>query len=532
VVLALLAAPLAAGAAVGDVTEFPVAGSNLLLQGITLGPDGALWFAERNAHRIGRITTAGSVTEFPVSPGSAPFWIATGPDGNLWFTERDGNRIGVMSPAGALLHEFPVLTPSSLAGIAAGPDGAMWFAEQGASKIGRITMDGQVSEFALAAGRGPFGITTGPDGALWFTEQSANRVGRITTDGEISAEYLIGLGQLVPSGIAAGPDGNVWFTERGGNSIGRVTPGGQVTRFPVPTGSSNPVDIAAGPDGALWFTELGANTIGRITTDGAVTEFPLPNANSQPFGIAAAPDGGMWFTQAAGNRIGRIEAVEVTQDTTPPTAAIASPVNGAVYFAGQSVLADFACADEDGGSGLASCTGTVDVGHPVDTSLGGHVFTVTATDDAGNVATASSAYMVVAGVEGPLAPAPALNVANAGRALPVTLELGAAPDARIGRIVKHVLGKLAKHRVGHRLFTAILDSRLDATTQRIECSDPSIGLGGATPADVRVHEFTPDRVHFVWKTDPAWAGTCRALSILLDVPGWREAPVTFYVLFR
>ena len=33
---------------------------------ITMGPDGALWFTETSADRIGRITTDGQITEFPL----------------------------------------------------------------------------------------------------------------------------------------------------------------------------------------------------------------------------------------------------------------------------------------------------------------------------------------------------------------------------------------------------------------------------------------------------------------------------------
>src|SRR5215468_9554970 len=49
---------------------------------ITAGPDGNVWFTEQNA--IGRITTAGAITEFAVSGASN---IVVGPDGNLWFTQ-------------------------------------------------------------------------------------------------------------------------------------------------------------------------------------------------------------------------------------------------------------------------------------------------------------------------------------------------------------------------------------------------------------------------------------------------------------
>ena len=61
---------------------------------IAAGPDGNLWFTEKEGNRVGRITPAGEVTEFSVTVGSNPWGIAAGPDGNLWFTEYGGNRIG------------------------------------------------------------------------------------------------------------------------------------------------------------------------------------------------------------------------------------------------------------------------------------------------------------------------------------------------------------------------------------------------------------------------------------------------------
>jgi streptogramin lyase len=68
-----------------------------------------------------------------------PDQIAAGPDGALWFTEQNGDRIGRITTAGRLT-ETAVPTPGSFAsGIAAGPDGGMWFTEQGTDKIGRVT---------------------------------------------------------------------------------------------------------------------------------------------------------------------------------------------------------------------------------------------------------------------------------------------------------------------------------------------------------------------------------------------------------
>jgi virginiamycin B lyase len=49
---------------------------------ITTGPDGALWFTEYRAHRVGRVSTGGEVTESPLRE-CGPFGIAAGPDGAL-----------------------------------------------------------------------------------------------------------------------------------------------------------------------------------------------------------------------------------------------------------------------------------------------------------------------------------------------------------------------------------------------------------------------------------------------------------------
>ena len=58
----------------------------------------------------------------------------------------------------------------------------------------------------------------------------------------------------------------------GNDSIGRITTAGVVTNY-TGTGISDPYGITAGPDGALWFTNDGNNSIGRITTAGVVTNY-------------------------------------------------------------------------------------------------------------------------------------------------------------------------------------------------------------------------------------------------------------------
>ena len=86
------------------------------------------------------------------------------------------------------------------------------------------------------------------------------------------------------------------------------------------------------------------------------------------------------------------------EDTTDPTVAVVTPSAGAVYARNRVVNADFSCADEAGGSGVASCVGTVAHGAPIDTAtVGDHPFTVTGTDHEGNETVVSRTYTVANG---------------------------------------------------------------------------------------------------------------------------------------
>src|SRR6266536_4153344 len=120
------------------------------------------------------IVSAQTITEFSVpTPGSGPWGIAAGPDGALWFTESPGGKIGRITTSG-VVSEFPVnFLPES---IAAGPDGNLWTANIAGPCIGRITTSGVSNAFAVntfSCGR----IAAGPDGNLWFTEQDIIGIG-------------------------------------------------------------------------------------------------------------------------------------------------------------------------------------------------------------------------------------------------------------------------------------------------------------------------------------------------------------------
>jgi uncharacterized repeat protein (TIGR01451 family) len=330
--LALLLGCAIASAQTPPITWYPVPTTGGDPLGLTVGPDGALWFTEFYGNKIGRITTSGVITEFPIqsypygAPQSSngPYLIVAGPDGALWFTELYGNRIGRITTAG-VITEYPLALVNGdqskyPEGIVVGSDGALWFTETYTGSIGRITTTGTITEYPLPGG-GPLGLISGPDGALWFgygNSYQQNFVGRMTTSGALTSYFYSDSAE--PYFFTTGQDGALWFTTQGG--IGRVTTAGAITSYAAITPSdgagTNPTGITAVPGGDLWFGgNLGEGVLpaqlGRITLGGAVQLFPLPASlnGSYPESPTIGPDGALWFTaygsysSSGANLIGR-----------------------------------------------------------------------------------------------------------------------------------------------------------------------------------------------------------------------------------
>jgi hypothetical protein len=78
-----------------------------------------------------------------------------------------------------------------------------------------------------------------------------------------------------------------------------------------------------------------------------------------------------------------------------PTVTITTPSNDASYQKDQVGLAAYSCSEGGITSPIATCTGTITDGQPIDTSSpGSYSFTVTATDKAGNKTTITTQYTV------------------------------------------------------------------------------------------------------------------------------------------
>jgi hypothetical protein len=199
-------------------------------------------------------------------------------------------------------------------------------------------------------------------------------------------------------------------------------------------------------------------------------------------------------TDAAGNSASKTVTYTV-EDRTAPTIMLIAPADGGAYTLGEAVLAQYACEDQPGGSGVATCEGTVASGAALDTSsVGPHSFEVRTSDHAGNTATTTVTYSVVYDFRGFLWPVknpPSTNRWKAGVPVPIRFALdgyhGARPEA-----------------AGYPLS--------------VPCG------GGAAEAAAKVAKKRPvfhyqrraGTYTLLWKTDRRWAGTCREFVLKLD----------------
>jgi hypothetical protein len=189
-------------------------------------------------------------------------------------------------------------------------------------------------------------------------------------------------------------------------------------------------------------------------------------------------------------------------DRTPPSIVITTPANGGTYTLGQVATADYSCADQPNGSGLASCIGDLVPGAFIDTSsVGSRTFTVGATDVAQNSATASSAYRVVydfSGFSSPVAAFPTANPVKAGEGIPLKFSLH-------GNRGSDVLA------AGSPTWTP--------------CDSPA---GSSTAAAGTLsYNASLDRYTFLAATSKSWAGNCSDLTVTLRDGTTHQARFTF-----
>jgi hypothetical protein len=213
------------------------------------------------------------------------------------------------------------------------------------------------------------------------------------------------------------------------------------------------------------------------------------NASASANGAQACDAGGNCAAtpaDIAGNQI----------DEKAPGISITSPTASS-YLLGQVVATNYTCSD--GGSGVASCAGSVANGANINTaSVGAKTFTVNGADNAGNMSSQSVNYSVIYNFSGffsPVLNAPALNQVSAGNSVALKFSLAANQ--------------------GLNIFPANFPA-----SRAINCSTlaplGSYQATGPSGKSGLQYDATTNQYTYSWKTDKAWARTCRQFDLKLN----------------
>lgn len=337
---------------------------------------------------------------------------------------------------------------------------------------GRVVATSGSLQFASVQAVGPDGSTggssTGPDGAYSFAGLVPG-TWRLSAQGLVDGRFLavqrnveVGDGSLTgidlrldappAAQISIGPsrpaDPSGWWTAP-------VTVGVVATANGLLLPSSLVVDGVDTGEASRTFGDGTYQVVGRspgLATDGSTTFFSDP--------------------------------LLVRVDTGDPTVTISSPLAGSSVPAGTPLTASYSC--EDAVSGIASCTGTVPSGSPIDTTTPGpRTLTVSATDVAGRTSSTTVNFAVTA----PPAPTDRVRLGLTGARTgtwdgPLTggdLMVRTGPGGTLGSVTG--TGTVAGLRGGDALVRFQLFQlpfvRLAAGTIRID--DPAAGIRVTAP---------------------------------------------------
>ncbi len=259
--------------------------------GVATDSSGNMYIADRDNHRIRRITADGTIatvagTSTAGSGGDgglavlaqldAPTSVSVDAAGNLYIADTGNQRVRKITPSGVI---FSVLTPPLVSPACAIADGSgnVYIADAGSGTILRVSATGHATTL-LTGLASPRGLAVDGAGNLYFTEESGPRIRMLGSAGGLTS--LAPGAWSIPRGIAVSLSGAVFVADTGLQQILEIDPAGQVT--PVAgNGSAGfagdggpalsaelgfPWGVAAGPAGTLLIADLSNNSRSRPVT--------------------------------------------------------------------------------------------------------------------------------------------------------------------------------------------------------------------------------------------------------------------------
>ncbi len=285
-----------------------------------VGPDGALWFTEQMANKLGRLDLAtGTFKEYSLVEGknSGPHGLVADQEGNIWYTANFGGYIGKLDPRTGKVTEYKMPDESVDDPHTAVFDarGILWFTAQGGNAVGRLDpRTGKIelkkvpTESAL-----PYGIQINSKRVPFFCELGANKMGKIDPATMGITEYKLPVGAR-PRRLAIAADDKIYFTDFKGGNLGLLDPTtGAIKMWPSPGGhDSGPYAIAITADGMVWYSESGVKPNTIVLYDPKTDKFAratIPSGGGVVRNMAATADGRVYIACSGVNKVGVVERV-------------------------------------------------------------------------------------------------------------------------------------------------------------------------------------------------------------------------------
>jgi streptogramin lyase len=200
--------------------------------------------------------------------------VKVAPDGAVWFLESSADRVGVLR--GTVITYWQLRPDDDLGAnpvdfILEGTN--IWILESGQSQIpsGRCsialldTVTNQITEWTIP-GSIPAAFYRAPDGTWWVPITGAALL-NVNLETGITTIHRSALTTWY-SDMAVDPEGVLWLADFGNNRIVKYVPGADVetswTFFPLSSGRLNPTQVDLDDQGKLWLSQISAGRIDRF----------------------------------------------------------------------------------------------------------------------------------------------------------------------------------------------------------------------------------------------------------------------------
>ena len=384
--------------------------------GVAVDPAGNLYIADSGNMRVRKIpNVAGTNPSIATAAGNGtlsfggdggqgnlaelyfPQGVAVGADGSVYFADTNNNVVRKVTPGGVISTIAGNGTAGSSGdggagasaqlnspeGVAVDASGNVYIADSGNNRVRKVTPSGTISTFAgngTAGSTGdgsaaasaelyaPFGLTLDAAGNLYITEFTGDRVRKVSAStGVISTVAGDGIGGYTgdggpavnaeldaPKGLAVDASGNIYIADSVNNVVRRVTPAGAISTA-VGTGGSgfagdlgpasaaqlnNPTGLAMDSAGNLYITD-GSTRVRRVFPDGIILTIAGNGTRgysgdggaatsaqlSGPAGIAVASTGALYVADSGNNAIRLLTPL-------PPPLTIGAVTNSASNLPG------------------------------------------------------------------------------------------------------------------------------------------------------------------------------------------------------